>query len=291
MKIIAIFYNNGGVGRTTTTVNISACLAEEKGEEAYAVDLDNAAFLSDALNVQGGSYIGDILREVRKVRKEDFGTTPTSKFFVLKNRRNEINDELFQNFIHTLTKYKADRDKGVIEFDEEKDEILRDLEEASKDKDGNVKALDKTLILKVLFNKLEGDFLLFDCPQYYELPTLNVLRCADYLLCPLEMTPKGLGTLESILQVHKQTVLVNPNLKLLGFFASKAKMHLRRFKIMIPALKKQLGNLFFNATISENESIINSQRNDEKKTIFEYGDIKAIQEYINLTNEMLLKMQ
>lgn len=287
ITILAIFYNNGGVGRTTSTINIGACLAEEKERKTYMVDLDNAAFLSDALVIEEGSYIADIIREKRKVKKEDFGKTLTPNLYVLKNRRNEINDTLFNDFMESYKEYMEFRDEneGV-----ERNKLFEEFNEILQ-KENGAKILDKSLILKLLFNEVKGDFLIFDCPQYYELPTLNVLRCADYLLCPLEMTPKGLGTLESILQVHKQTILVNPHLKLLGFFASKAKMNLRRFKQMIPVLKKQLGDLFFNATISENESIVSSQHKTVKKTIFEYGDIKAMQEYTNLTNEMLLKMQ
>lgn len=255
MKTIAIFYNNGGVGRTTSTINIGACLAAEKNKKVFIVDLDNAAFLTEALQIEGGNYIADVIREGRKLTEEDFGKTTTPNLFVLKNRRNEISDKLFQST-------KSDGSK-----------------------------VDNIFILKELFSKLNGDFIIFDCPQYYELPTLNVLAFADYMLCPLEVSPKGLDTLESMLHVHKQTAKVNPELKMLGFFGTKVEMHYRRFKKTIPILKKQLGELFFNATISKNEDIVTSQSKFLKQTVYEYGDVKAMQEFTNLTNEILLKIQ
>jgi chromosome partitioning protein len=304
LKKIAVFFNNGGVGRTTTTENIGACLADEMKEIVYEVDLDNVALLTEFQNLKGGRYVADIIRELHlddatylkkvlqekeqlidesdlklagsaflnkmieikgvefvsdiikqkgKVRREDFATTPSPNLFVLKNRRNEINDKLFQI------------------------------------KDENGVLVDRTDILIHMFSDFKEGTIIFDCPQYFELPTLNALRCADYLLCPLEISPKGLGTLESLLDAYKQTLLVNPNLKLLGFFANKVKMNYRRFKQTFPILKKELGESFFNAYISENEHIVNSQA--VKKTIFEYGDLKATQEYINLTNEIKIKMQ
>lgn len=45
------------------------------------------------------------------------------------------------------------------------------------------------------------------------------------------------------------------------------------------------------ATISKNEDIVTSQSKFLKQTVYEYGDVKAMQEFTNLTNEILLKIQ
>lgn len=253
MKSIAIFYNNGGVGRTTSTINIGACLAAEKNKKVILVDLDHAGFLTEALNVEGGSYIADVIREGRKLTEEDFAKTTTSNLLVLKNRANEINDKFFQ----------FTNDDGLV--------------------------VDNVKVLKEMFSEVDADFILFDCPQYYELSALNILYFVDYMLCPLEISPKGLNTLKRILRVHEQTGKVNPELKMLGFFGIRVDMRKRRFKKTIPVLKKELGDRFFNAVISQNEEVVNSQGRNQ--TVYEYGDIKAMQEFTNLTNEILLKTQ
>ena len=238
---------------TTQTINIGACLAAEKNKKVLLVDLDHAGFLTIASNAQGGSYIADVIREGRKLTEEDFAKTTTPNLLVLKNRPNEINDKFFQ----------------------------------STKSDGSV--VDNINVLRRMFSEVDADFILFDCPQYYELSTLNILYFVDYMLCPLEISPKSLNTLKRILKVHEQTGKVNPKLKMLGFFAIRVDMRKRRFKKTIPVLKKELGERFFNSIISQNEEVVNSQ--GKSQTVYEYEDMKAMQEFSHLTNEILVKTQ
>ena len=167
MKIIAVANQKGGVGKTTTAVNLGWALAE-KGQRILLVDLDPQANATSALglqDVENGSLYDCLIG----------GVSVTEK--VLPTRR----DDLFL--------IPADLDLAGAEV-----EIAR--------MSNHLTRLAGTLT--VLRNDQTFDFVLLDCPPSLGILMTNALAAADELLTPIQCEYFALEGLVKIVRVVEQ---------------------------------------------------------------------------------------
>jgi chromosome partitioning protein len=167
MKIVAIANQKGGVGKTTTAVNLGWALAEQ-GQTILIVDLDPQANATSSLGLQeieDGSVYDCLINDVSIVEK------------VLPTRREGL-------FI-----VPADLDLAGAEV-----EVARMSDHLTR----------LARVMTVLRNDRTFDFILFDCPPSLGVLMTNALAAADELLTPIQCEYFALEGLVKIVRVVEQ---------------------------------------------------------------------------------------
>ena len=177
MKIVAIANQKGGVGKTTTSINLSTCITANSEEKVLLIDLDP----------QGNSSSG-------------LGFTPrpeTSLYEVLIGT-DEINTRILETRFENLSIIPADMDLAgaEIELAQSEDHLTRLRE-----------------VLATLKKSSNYDYVIIDCPPSLGVLMTSALAAADELLIPLQCEFFGLEGLAKIVHVQEQVRLsgANPN--------------------------------------------------------------------------------
>ena len=147
-RIIAITNQKGGVGKTTTAINLSACLAE-KGKRVLAIDLDPQGNMSSGLGIQKD--------------KVDYST-----YDLLTGERN-LGECMIMDQFENLSVVPSGIELAGIEIE------LMGTED-------NQRILRK--ILRGVRKKF--DFIIIDCPPSLSLLTVNALTAADTVIVPIQ---------------------------------------------------------------------------------------------------------
>ena len=183
MKKLSILNIKGGVGKTTSTINLASTLAEE-GKKVLTVDIDaqsNSTMLFKAYDIDALS-VSDILLD-KNINVED----------VIKGTDFDNIDVLPSNISLAFTEKK----------------ILLDVTRNQQNR------------LKKALEQVEDkyDYCLIDCPPSLNMITINALVASDEVIVPIKIDKfalDGLGyLLESINEIKDE---FNENLKFLGCF-------------------------------------------------------------------------
>ena len=178
-RIIAIANQKGGVGKTTTAINLSACLAEA-GQRVLAVDFDPQGNATSGLGFEKG-YMSKTVYE-------------------LLMGECEINECVIKEVQKNLDILPSDVDLSGAEI-----ELLDQSDKESKLR----KELEKV--------ENEYDFIIVDCPPSLNLLTINALTAADTVLVPIQCEYYALEGLSQIIQtVDLVKKKLNPKLELEG---------------------------------------------------------------------------
>lgn len=250
-KIIAIANQKGGVGKTTTTVNLAAALGVLE-KKVLLIDADPQANASSGLgidveNVELGTY---------RVLENSVNISETIK------KTNSPNVDIVPSHI----------DLVAIEIE------LVDL--------NNREYMLKQAIQEVKDNY---DYILIDCAPSLGLITLNALTAADSVIIPiqceyyaLEGLGKLLNTIKSIQKIH------NPDLEIEGMLLTMYDSRLRLSNQVVSEVKKHFQNIVFKTIIQRNIRLGEAPSHGESIIAYDATSKGAIN-YINLANEILKK--
>jgi chromosome partitioning protein len=178
MRIIAVMNQKGGVGKTTTTVNLGAALAE-LGKKVCLIDLDPQAHLTI-----------------------NYGVDPSPEICSLYNVLVENKD--FADAIHSVHE-RISLVPSSIDLAAAEIELVTVL--------GREMILKK----KIEAAKLDFDFVLLDCPPSLGLLTINALACAGEVIIPMLphfLALQGVGKLLETVQLVNRRM--NPRLRVSG---------------------------------------------------------------------------
>jgi chromosome partitioning protein len=183
-RIIAVVNQKGGVGKTTTTINLGAALAE----------LDRRVLIVD-FDPQGGCGIGLGIEP---------GSLDLSVYDALLDRRCAVEDTIQKTSVPDLDLLPSNIDLAAAE--------LMLVQEVAREQ----------TLLRVLA-PLRGtyDFVLIDCPPSLGLLTINALTAADGVIIPLECEYYALRGMALLLDsIERVRERLNPRLHIDGILAT-----------------------------------------------------------------------
>ena len=188
-KIIAIVNQKGGVGKTTTSINLGASLGA-LNKKVLLVDLDPQGNATTGVGIDKG-----------KIHKSVY------EVLVMKE---EIKDSIIKTKSKNLSILPAYLNLAGVDME------LMEIEKRSKAEGKN---FNRVLRLKDELGKVRDkyDFILIDCPPSLGILTTNALGAADSVLIPVQCE---YYSLEGIMQLINTVMLaqrkVNPNLEIEG---------------------------------------------------------------------------
>lgn len=222
MKKIAIANQKGGVGKTSTCVNLASSLAL-RGKGVLVLDVDPQANCTSGLGVSREEIRGtiyDVLVEPKKILE----------------------------CIHSASLAGLSLIPSTIDLAGAEVEL--------------VSALSRESRLKTAIRQLEEnsyDYLLLDCPPSLGLLTLNALVASDMLIIPIQAE---YFALEGLVQLFKTITLVrdylNPELEVLGLLLTMTDQRTRLSRDVVEEVRRQYGDLVFETVIPRNIRISES---------------------------------
>ncbi|MCM4165314.1 MULTISPECIES: ParA family protein [unclassified Arenibacter] len=250
-KIIAIANQKGGVGKTTTSVNLAASLGVLE-KKVLLIDADPQANATSGLGLDVDSI--------------ELGT------YQLLEHTKTAEETIIKTSSPNVDLIPAHIDLVAIEI-----ELV--------DKD------DREYMLKNAIRGLKDkyDYILIDCAPSLGLLTLNALTAADSVMIPiqceyfaLEGLGKLLNTIKSVQKIH------NPELDIEGMVLTMYDSRLRLSNQVVEEVKKHFSEMVFDTIIQRNVRL--SEAPSYGESIIKYdASSKGAANYLNLANEVVVK--
>jgi len=250
-KIIALANQKGGVGKTTTTINLATSLAA-LDKKILIVDADPQANASSGMGIDVRSVDKSIYECIIDKTNIDESIVPTEvpNLFILPSHIDLVGAEI-----------------EMLNF-ENREKVLKEI------------------LAKV---KENYDFILIDCSPSLGLITVNALTAADSVVIPVQceyFALEGISKLLNTIKIIKSKL--NPELEIEGFVLTMYDSRLRLSNQIYDEVKKHFGNMVFTTVIQRNIKLSEAPSYGKPVLLYD-AESKGSQNYMQLAEEIIEK--
>ncbi|MBK8348103.1 MAG: ParA family protein [Saprospiraceae bacterium] len=248
-KIIAIANQKGGVGKTTTAINLAATLAVLE-KKILLIDADPQANATSGVGV----------------------------------KQDQISITTYECLVEN-----ADPHEGIIITKTPNLSLLPSSIDLVGAEIELVNVADREFRMKNLVSKLkdEYDYIFIDCLPSLGLITLNALAAADSVLVPVQcefFSLEGFGKLKDTINLVQQSL--NPSLKVEGVILSMYDQRLRMANMVLEEIRHIISDRIFETIIHRNSKIGEAPSLGQPVIIYDASSKGAIN-FLNLANEFI----
>ena len=253
MTILSVVNQKGGVGKTTTVLNISAALAV-LDYKILVIDFDPQGNLSSGLGINSND------RSQKTI------------YDVLNNSIN-INDAIFKTKLNNLDIIVSDINLSAFEIEISNEE-------------------NREFFLKNVISQLNTkyDYIIIDCPPSLGFLTINSLAASDYVLIPLQCEFFALEGLSHLLEtLERIKISFNEKLSILGIVLTMYDKRNKLTEQVEKDVRECLGDLVYNTVIPRNVKLTESTSFGIPTIIYDQSCTGSTA-YINFVKEMVKKI-
>ncbi|MDR1558347.1 MAG: AAA family ATPase [Clostridiales bacterium] len=250
-RVIAIANQKGGVGKTTTNINLSACMAQS-GKKVLAVDMDPQGNCTSGLGLDKNKLqctVYDLL----------LGECYTE-------------DAIFQTCVENLFIIPSNIDLSGAEVElvgrEHREYILKSILDDSK----------------YLY-----DYVVIDCPPSLNILTINSLTAADTVLVPIQCEYYALEGLTQLMRtIELVQRRLNPYLKMEGVVFTMFDARTNLSMQVVDEVKRHMGLNVYRTIIPRNVRLSEAPSHGVPITLYDERS-KGAESYISLAQEVMAK--
>ncbi|MDR3287320.1 MAG: AAA family ATPase [Prevotellaceae bacterium] len=252
-KVIAIANQKGGVGKTTTAVNLAASLAV----------LEHRVLLIDA-DPQANS-------------------TSTLGFEL-----NNIQNSIYECLVDRIAPQNAVLHTNIKGFDlipSHIDLVGAEIEMVKIDK--------REQIMKAIISNFtdDYDFIIIDCSPSLGIITVNALTAANSIIIPVQCeyyALEGLGKLLNTIKIIQKNL--NPELMIEGFLLTMFDSRLRLSNQVVEEVRTHFKDMVFDTVIQRNVKLAEAPSHNKPVILYDAGSSGAAS-YLNLAKELIQRIK